>query len=91
MVSHPSQFGLRENGKGFSPYIGKWRLAGNRVIAIKFEYLSGLVEIAIVLQTVLIDTLLGHASRFIKELSNPIDKTIDQVVVQALVPLMDKA
>ena len=39
VVSHPSQFGLRENGKGLCPHIGKRRLISNRLIGKKFEYL----------------------------------------------------
>ena len=90
MISYPSQFGLRENGKSFYPHIGKWRLTGNRVIGKQFEYLPGLIKIPIVLQPVLVDTFLGDAFGFIKKLSDSIDETIDQVVVQSLIPVLDK-
>jgi hypothetical protein len=53
-------------------------------------HLPGLVEIAIVIQPVLVDTLLGHAFGFIEKPPDSIDKTIDQVVVQSLIPVLDK-
>ena len=42
------------------------------------------------LQTVLINTLFRHTFCLIQNLSDPIDEAVNQVIVQALIPVLNK-